>query len=41
MAYVIAMFIVADVETTEADVIAYCFIVFMADVMPICMCQML
>ena len=27
MADVIAMYIVADVKTTEADVIAYCFIV--------------
>ena len=41
MADVIAIYIVADVKTTEADVIAYCFIVFMADVMPICMWQML
>ena len=28
MADVIAMYIVADVKTTEADVIAYCFIVY-------------
>ena len=41
MADVIAMYVVADVKATEADVIASCVIVFMADVMPICMWQML
>ena len=41
MADVIAMYIVADVRTTEADVIAYYFIVLWLMFLPMCMWQML